>query len=177
MPAYLITGESGTGKSSVADELARRGHAAYNTDDMPGLTHFVYEDGTLVDLSKGHIEDKSELEWVWDAPKLTELLHSADVVFICAVTSRQHEFYDQFDKIILLTIDEPTLKRRLHTRTTNDYGKHPNEMALILAGREGFEQQMLEVGAIPVDATQPLDAVVNEILGKCTGGNHVRTVL
>lgn len=166
MPAYLITGYPATGKSSVADELARRGYAAYNTDDIPGLSHHVHKDGTPVDLSKGHIEDKSELEWVWNKDKLTKLLHSADEVFICAITSRQHEFYDQFDKIFVLTIDEATLKHRLLTRTTNDFGKHPNEMKMLVDGREGFEQQMLKVGAVPVDATQPLAKVVDDILGK-----------
>lgn len=166
MPAYLITGYPATGKSSVADELARRGYAAYNTDDIPGLSHHAHKDGTPVDLSKGHIEDKSELEWVWNKDKLIELLHSADKVFICAITSRQHEFYDQFDKIFVLTIDEATLKHRLLTRTTNDFGKHPNEMKMLVDGREGFERQMLKEGAIPIDATQPLDKVADEILEK-----------
>ena len=166
MPAYLITGYPATGKSSVADELARRGYAAYNTDDIPGLSHHIHKDGTPVDLTKGHIEDKSELEWVWNKTKLTELLRSAGQVFICAITSRQHEFYDQFDKIFVLTIDEPTLKHRLLTRTTNDFGKHPNEMKMLVDGRKGFEQQMLEVGATPIDATQPLGEVVDDILGK-----------
>lgn len=166
MPAYLVTGYPATGKSSVADELARRGYAAYNTDDIPGLSHHVHKDGTPVDLSKGHITDKSELEWVWNKDKLTELLRSADKVFICAITTRQHEFYDQFDKIFVLTIDEDTLKHRLMTRTTNDFGKHPNEMKMLLEGREGFLQQMLKEDAVPIDATQPLGKVVDEILGK-----------
>ncbi|HKU18545.1 MAG TPA: AAA family ATPase [Candidatus Saccharimonadales bacterium] len=164
MAAYLITGYPATGKSSVADELARRGYDAYNTDDIPGLSHHVHKDGTPVDLSKGHIEDKSELEWVWNKDKLTELLHSADRVFICAITTRQHEFYDQFDKIFVLKIDEATLKRRLLTRTTNDFGKHPNELKMLVDGREGFERQMLKVGAIPIDAMQPLDKVVDDII-------------
>lgn len=166
MPAYLITGYPATGKSSVADELARRGYAAYNTDDMPGLSHHAHKDGTPVDLSKGHIEDKSELEWVWNKTKLKELLHSADQVFICAITSTQHEFYDQFDKIFVLTIDEATLKHRLLTRTTNDFGKHPNELKMLVDGREGFQQQMLKERAIPIDATQPLSKVADDIVAQ-----------
>jgi dephospho-CoA kinase len=164
MPTYLVTGYPATGKSSVADELKRRGHAAYDTDNLPGLSHHVYKDGTPVDLSKSHIEDKSELEWVWDKAKLTELLNSADEVFICAITSKQHEFYDHFDKIFVLTIDEATLKHRLLTRTTNDFGKHPNEMKMLVDGRKPFVQQMLKVGAIPIDATQPLEKVVDDVL-------------
>lgn len=165
MPAYLITGYPASGKSSIADELSRRGYAAYNTDDMPGLNHFVRKDGSVVDLSKGHIADKSDLEWVWNDAEMAKLLHSADQVFICAVTSRQHEYYDKFDKIFVLTIDEATMKDRLFSRTRSDFGKHPNELTMLLKGREGFQKQMLKVGAVPIDATQPLGKVVDDILG------------
>ncbi len=164
MPAYLITGYPATGKSSVADELARRGYAAYDTDNLPELNHYTHKDGTPVDFSKGHVEDQSEIESVWDKAKLKELLRSADQVFICAVTSRQHEFYDQFDKIFVLTIDETTLKHRLLTRTTNDFGKHPNELKMLVDGRKGFEEQMLKERAIPINATQPLSDVADCIL-------------
>lgn len=168
MPAYLITGYPATGKSSVAQELARRGYTAYDTDNMPGVSHHIHKDGTPVDLSKGHIEDKSELDWVWDKVQLTKLLRSATDVFICAITSRQHEFYDQFDKIFVLMIDEDTLKHRLVTRTTNDFGKHPNEMAMLINGREGFAQQMIKEGAIPIDAVQTLSKVVDDIFRELT---------
>lgn len=166
MPAYLITGYPATGKSSVAEELARQGYAAYDTDGLPGLNHYTHKDGTPVDFNKGHIEDQSEIESVWNRDRLAELLDSAEEVFICAVTSRQHEFYDQFDKIFVLTIDEDTLKHRLLTRTTNSFGKHPNEMKILLEGREGFLRQMLKEGAVPIDATQALGKVVDDILSK-----------
>ena len=166
MSAYLITGYPATGKSSVADELVRRGYTAYNTDAIPGLSHHVHKDGTPVDLSKGHIEDKSELDWVWDRAKLIKLLHSADQVFICAITSRQHEYYGQFDKIFVLDIDKATLKHRLLTRTTNDFGKHPNEMKMLLEGYESFMEQMLKEGAIQVNAMQPLANVTDDIVAQ-----------
>jgi len=166
MPVYLITGYPATGKSSVAEELQRRGYTAYDTDNLQGLNHYVHKDGTPVDFSKGHIEDQSEIESVWDRAKFAALLQSADVVFICAITSRQHEFYDQFDKIFVLTIDEATLKHRLLTRTTNNFGKHPNEMKMLVDGRKGFEEQMLKENATPIDAMQPLGKVVDDILGE-----------
>jgi broad-specificity NMP kinase len=36
----LVTGQAGSGKSSVAAELSRRGFAAYDTDAMPDVTGF-----------------------------------------------------------------------------------------------------------------------------------------
>jgi dephospho-CoA kinase len=166
MSAYLITGYPATGKSSVADELERRGYAAYNTDDMPGLTYHAHKDGTPADFSKSVPEDKSGYDWVWDKAKLEELLDSADTVFICAVTSKQHEFYDRFDRIFVLTLDEETMKHRLLTRTTNDYGKHPNELKDLLESREWFVKEMRKQGAIPIDARQSIEKTVDEILSR-----------
>ncbi|MBV9710451.1 MAG: hypothetical protein JO011_06010 [Ktedonobacteraceae bacterium] len=39
MAAYLITGESGTGKSSLATELQKRRYIAYDGDATPGLAY------------------------------------------------------------------------------------------------------------------------------------------
>lgn len=39
MAAYLITGEAGTGQSSVVAELQRRGYMACEGDRTPGLTY------------------------------------------------------------------------------------------------------------------------------------------
>jgi serine kinase of HPr protein (carbohydrate metabolism regulator) len=39
MTAYLITGEAGVGKSSVAAELQRRGYLFYGGDKTPNLTY------------------------------------------------------------------------------------------------------------------------------------------
>lgn len=169
MKAYLITGYPGIGKSSVANELERRGYAAYDTDDLPGVTYHAHKDGSRVDLSRGHIEDKSNLDWVWDKAKLSELLTSADVVFICAITSKQHELYDRFDKIFVLAVDEGTLKHRLLMRTTNDFGKHPNEMKMLIDGYEGFMEQMTKAGAVSIDSSQPLKKVVDDIISLASG--------
>ena len=38
MPVYLVTGRGGAGKSTVAEELKRRGYAAFDGDDLPGLS-------------------------------------------------------------------------------------------------------------------------------------------
>lgn len=164
MPAYSITGYPASGRTSIASELERRGYTAYDTDELPGVTYHAHKDGSRVDLSLGHIADKSGLDWLWDSAKLAEHLESADTVFICAVTSEQHEFYDRYNKIFVLTIDEVTLKHRLTTRTSNDFGKHSNELKIVLVGRDSFVQQMLAAGAILVDATKPLTRVAGDIL-------------
>jgi predicted ATPase len=41
---YLVTGQAGSCKPSVAAELRRRGFTAYDRDAMPEATGFDYEE-------------------------------------------------------------------------------------------------------------------------------------
>jgi hypothetical protein len=53
---YRVTGQAGSGKSSVAAELGRRGFIAYDTDAIPGVTGFDYADtGLPVPRGSGEI--------------------------------------------------------------------------------------------------------------------------
>ena len=45
MPAFLVTGNPGSGKSELARELTRRGVLAIDPDDDPGLAHWLRIDG------------------------------------------------------------------------------------------------------------------------------------
>jgi hypothetical protein len=65
----------------------------------------------------------------------------------------------------VLVVDTDTLRHRLLSRTGNDYGKHPGELAGILSYHPMLERELLSApGAVAIDATKPLDAVVNEII-------------
>lgn len=165
MAAYLITGYPATGKSTLADELTKRGFTAYDTDNMPGIAHHAHKDGRpLIFDEHNKPDDFSQYDWNWDKAKLHALIDSDTNVFICAVTSNQHEFYDQFDKLFVLDLDEATMKHRLLTRTTNDYGKHPNELKDLLDSREWFVREMKKHGATIIDASQPVSKVADDIL-------------
>src|SRR4051812_13441327 len=123
----LVTGQAGSGKSSVAAELRRRGFTAYDTDAMPELTGFDYAE-TGLPVGPGEIEhpiDFSRFSWNWRLDPLRELLASAENVFICAITSNTVELAHLFDRVFVLVPDRETLARRLRARTTNPFGKHP----------------------------------------------------
>jgi hypothetical protein len=66
-----------------------------------------------------------------------------------------------FVKVFNLRIDDDTMRRRLRERTNNDFGKQPEELELMLRLNRSDEKP---AGAIDVDATQPLDDVVDELL-------------
>ena len=75
-----------------------------------------------------------------------------------------HEFSPHFEKTFILSIDDETLKYRLLHRTNNDFGKHPDELAMQLEWNRKVSKHAEEKGYILIDATKPIEKVVDEIL-------------
>jgi len=162
----LVTGQAGSGKSSVAAELTRRGFVAYDTDEIPGVTGFdSLETGEQVTWEEiGHPIDFSRVAWNWRLDKLQGLLGSADDVFVCAITSNTLEFARLFDRVFVLVPDRETLARRLRERTNNTFGKDPAEAEPVLAHNDVIAEEWQACGGIPIDSARPLEDVVDEIL-------------
>ena len=155
MGKYFITGNAGAGKSTVIAALQRRGFTAHDTDDLPEVT---------LRVKPKH----SELEYanVWDRTALEKLLASDDDVFIGASVSNQDEFYSLFDKLFCLSIGKEALEHRLRTRTNNNFGNDPSHRQFILDIHDRVETNLRHVAAIIIDASLPIDDVVEEILAK-----------
>ncbi len=152
---YLVEGLSGVGKSSVYDELIRRGYKAVSTDRAWAF-HVDPDTG----LPGGPIHYDN---WMWDEQKAATELESPEpeLLFVCGSGRNRDRFLPYFTKVFNLRIDDDTMRRRLEARTDDDW---PN-------GQEGVEVMLRlnrndpkPAGAIDVDATQPLDKVVDELL-------------
>lgn len=166
MGKYLITGVAGTGKTTIVDELAKRGYTAYSTDEIPEATQLEdLRTGEFIQKS-GQPIDFSRYGWNWQEEGLKKLLASADDVFIGASVSNLHTFCGLFDKIFVLTLQEDILRQRLATRSKDDdYGKHPDDLARVLEVMETEKARLIEHDdAIILDASQPLESVIDEIL-------------
>jgi shikimate kinase len=159
MKRVLVTGMSGTGKSSVIGELAARGYVSVDADE-DGLSELVaVPDDQVTGLGPG-------LDWMWREERIQCLLANddADVLFLGGCSPNQGTFYPEFDHIILLTAPAELLVERLRTRTNNPYGKRPEEVARVLLLRQEVEPLLRATAGYEIDTSIPLDDVVAKVL-------------
>ncbi len=159
MKRVLLTGMSGTGKSSVIGELAARGYKAVDTD-YDGYSELVnVPDDELTGLEPGE-------DWVWREDRIQDLLSTedADVLFLSGCAPNQGKFYPRFDHIVLLSAPAEVMVERLTSRTNNPYGKRPEEIERVLRLKDEIEPLLRAGAGLEVDTSVPLDQVVAEVL-------------
>ena len=149
MANVLVTGMSGTGKSTALDELGRRGFSVVDTDST-AWSEWIPAAG----------------EWLWREDRIAELLASqeGDVLFVSGCMSNQGKFYDRFDAVVLLSAPLEVILERVANRTTNDYGKRPGELDLIRFHLETVEPLLRATCTHELDASLPLDDVVDALV-------------
>jgi hypothetical protein len=85
------------------------------------------------------------------------------ICFLCGDFENKAEVRPFFDRVVCLVVDEVTLRDRLASRTTNLFGRHPEELHAALGWRLAVEDQFRKCGATIVDATQPPDVVAAQV--------------
>lgn len=139
---------SGTGKSTALGELAKLGFEVVDTDD-PGWTDWSErEDG-----------------YVWREQQVADLLarEPKTCLFVSGTVSNQGKFYPCFDAVVLLSAPAEVLLNRIETRTTNNYGKSPEERELLLRHLAEVEPLLRRSCTHEIDATQPLTSIVDQL--------------
>jgi hypothetical protein len=152
---YLVEGLSGAGKSSVYEELIRRGYKAISADRA-----WAYHADPDTGLPGGPIRHHT---FMWDQQKAVSELESPEpeVLFVCGSSRNRDRFLPYFTKIFNLRIDDDTMRRRLQARTDDDWPLGQEGVELMLTLNRSDEKP---AGAIDVDDTQPLHQVVDELL-------------
>jgi thymidylate kinase len=140
---------SGTGKSTVLAELRRRGYEVVETDE-PEWMEWSDEDGG----------------YVWREDRIAELLarEREAPLFVSGTVSNQGRFYPDFDAVVLLSAPLEVLLGRIESRTTNEFGKTPGERERITSDFAEFEHRLRATCTHEVDATQPVESVVAELI-------------
>lgn len=160
---YLIEGLSGTGKTSVCDELQRRGYQAIHGDRE--LAYRGNPETGEPTESIGHEHH------IWDVDKLKTLVanHEEPVTFFCGGSRNFAKFIALFDAVFVLEVDLDTLNRRLDERPDSEWGGNkPTDRDLIAQWHRSKED--VPPNGIPIDATTSIPQVVDSILRYCEAG-------
>ena len=171
MSAVQVAGCSAAGKSTVAALLARRGLVAIDADDDPLLARFVDAAGAVVAESPA-APDLAWLArhfWAWDPARLDALIRAAApaTLYVCGGADNQHEVAGRFARVFLLEIDEPTMLARLDARRDyHDWGRIGETREFLRRKLPALQDALRASGAIPIDARQSPDRVVDAILSR-----------
>ena len=137
----LITGMSGAAKSTLLDGLAHRGYLAIDTD----YDGWVLEDG------------------LWDESRVTTLLENTDTVAVAGTVQNQEAFYSLFDHIVLLSAPLDVLIGRVSTRSSNPYGRRPEEVAEIALYLQTVEPLLREGATLELDGRHDRELLVDAV--------------
>ena len=157
---YLIEGLSGTGKTSVCEELERRGH------------HTVHGDRVLAYRGDPETGEPTEVggheHHIWDVARVRALVadRSHAATFFCGGSRNFSKFIHLFDGVFVLEVDLATLHRRLDERPEEEWGGGvATDRERIVRWHQTKED--VPQNGIVIDATAPIDRVVDEILRRC----------
>jgi shikimate kinase len=143
--AILLTGMSGTGKSTLLAELASRGHRVVDTDDGGRIEEVELPGG-------GH-------QPMWREPRIAALLAEPrdGPLFVAGCVANQGRFSTDFAAIVLLSVPGDVLLERLATRTTNDFGKTEAQRERILADVQEVEPLLRAAATVEIDTRHPVE--------------------
>ncbi|MGZ4637907.1 MAG: AAA family ATPase [Actinomycetes bacterium] len=141
MARVLVTGMSGTGKTTLLDELRRRGHLTVDTD---------YDGWELPDDT-------------WDERRMDRLLAEHSAVVVSGTVENQRRFYDRFDHVVLLSVPLHVLMDRVRARTDNPYGKTPEQRADITLFTQTVEPLLRQGASLELDGQRPVSELGDAI--------------
>jgi len=170
MQLILITGTSTSGKSTIAKELVRRGYEAYDTE-RNGISAWYNKTTNERAADFGQVPERTKewmdqhewrisIDWVKEIAKKAQ----SKPIFLCGGGANEPEVRTLCDTVIWLKTNEETIRKRVLIPRDHDYGTKPHELAAAIANNERKESEYREYGAVMIDATQPLEQVVDKIL-------------
>ncbi len=171
---YLIEGISGTGKTTVAQELERRGYHVIHGDRQLAYKGDPKTGETVDDPIHENSMDQAlwkQRHWIWDIEKVKSIItdKSHAISFFCGGSRNFSDFTDLLDGIYILEVDDiETLHQRIDQRVALDpteFGGKPEEKELV-AQLHATKESIPDCG-ITIDATAPIEQIVDQILEQC----------
>lgn len=144
----LLTGMSGVGKSTLLDELQRRGHLTVDTD----------------------YNGWERLDGTWDETRMSRLLDDHHDVVVSGTVSNQGVFYDRFEHLVLLTVPLDVLLERVTRRSNNPYGKTAEQQDEIRRYVAEVEPLLRRGASLELDGRLPVHVLADRLEQLLTGG-------
>ncbi len=170
MGLFLITGIAGSGKTAVVNMLREHRYSAYDIDD-DGFAHWVNIDtgesaGNNVNADARTPEFQKQYAWRMYGDKLRSLAKEAESkdIYLGGIVDGMEQYYPLFSAMFYLDLPKDVLAHRLKTRTGNDYGKSDHEFASTMGWYGESQDLALEAGMTFINANQPLQNLMNDIL-------------
>jgi hypothetical protein len=168
VPLIWVTGNSGAGKSTACERLKSRGELAFDAD-WDGYSGWADRTTGEVVIDPPDPVPEGWLDrfgWVINRGEVAALAARTvgATAFLCGSAENEADVLDLFDLVVCLVVDDGTLRRRLATRTSNSFGKHPEELAAALDANRGTGSAYRRLGAVIVDGTRPLEEVAGAIV-------------
>lgn len=163
---FLVEGVSGTGKTSVCNELRLRGYHAVNGD-----TELAYQGDPETGAPT---EGRRHEHHIWDLRRVHALVSDQHdrLTFLCGGSRNFAKVIDLFDAVFVLEIDLETLEQRLDQRPDDEWGASDSERDLVV--RLHRTREDVPAG-IAIDATAPLVHVVDEIVRRAEAIDENKT--
>jgi broad-specificity NMP kinase len=161
----LITGVAGTGKSTISKELNRRGITSIDFSDVSGMCYWRDK----ITKEKTEYPITSDFNWfdsherICNVERLKEILDEHKDLIITGIAGNQTEYFNLFDKILLLQCNPETITQRMQTRES-PWGKTKVEQDYTLKWQKIFDPLCLSIGLTPVNTEGSLDEVVDRII-------------
>jgi shikimate kinase len=159
MKRVLITGMSGTGKSAAIQELAARGHNAYDLD-TPEWSQWI--EAELSD----ELTPAQGKDWVWREDRVRALLSRPmdGTLFISGCAENMNRLFPLIDTIILLSAPLATIMERLAARSPGSYGYAAEARRKVTDLISTVEPLLRDSADHEIDTRKPVAATVDEIL-------------
>lgn len=164
---YFVTGTAGTGKTTIMRALSERGVETIGVDEEPGLTTWIHKETGEVVMPGVELTDNflNTHDWGCNIALLQErIAASKKPVVVCGSCDNVADVIKLCGKTMVLVCEPEVFLPRILQRTDNEYGKSEVAQQQILGYYKKYRDECLSLDAVPIEASNSVEEVLNEVL-------------